>query len=124
MKTILIIDDDEAVLVLYTRYLESKGYTVLQAADGREGLRLFEATPPDLVITDIIMPEMDGLELIPKLRKKFPNVPVIAISGGMRNATITFLPHAKTFGACRVFEKPVDLSDLLQAIKELLGETA
>jgi len=123
MKTILIIDDDKAVLGLFTQALENNGYSVVQAADGREGLRLFEVAPTDLVITDIMMPEMDGLELIPKLRKKSPDLPIIAISGGMRNATISFLPQAKIFGACRVFVKPVSLSVLLQAVKELLGES-
>jgi CheY-like chemotaxis protein len=123
MKTILIIDDDEAVLGLFSQFLEAKDYAVLQAADGREGLRLFDTDPPDLVITDIMMPEMDGLEILQNLRKTSPDLPVIAISGGMRNATINFLPHAKTFGACRVFEKPVALSDLLQAVEELLGGT-
>jgi FixJ family two-component response regulator len=63
------------------------------------------------------------LELIPKLREKFLNVPIIAISGGTRIATINFLPHAKIFGASRVFEKPVALKDLLQAVKELLDES-
>jgi len=123
MKTILIIDDDKAVLGLFTQALENNGYSVVQAADGREGLRLFEVAPTDLVITDIMMPEMDGLELIPKLRKKSPDLPIIAISGGMRSATISFLPQAKILGACRVFIKPVSLSELLQAVKELLGES-
>lgn len=123
MKSILIIDDDEAVLQLFSGYLGRKGYTVFQAANGREGLRQLESARPDVVITDIMMPEMDGLEIIRELRKERPDIPIIAISGGMRNATISFLPHAKTFGACKVFEKPVALNKLLQGVQELLGES-
>jgi DNA-binding response OmpR family regulator len=123
MKSILVIDDDAAILNLFTQYLESRGYRVRQAPDGRKGLKALEAEPTDLVITDIMMPETDGLEMIQTIRKSRPGLPVIAISGGMRNATISFLPHARTFGADRVFEKPVPLAELLAAVQELLGES-
>lgn len=122
MKTILIIDDDEAVLGLFTYFLKSRGYTVLCAADGREGLRLVETARPDLVITDIMMPEMDGMKMIQNLRNKSPDLPVIAISGGTRSNTLDFLADTSLFGACRVFEKPVSLQDLLAAVREFLGD--
>jgi CheY-like chemotaxis protein len=76
---------------------------------------------PDLIITDIMMPEMDGLEIVTHIRKHHPSLPVIAISGGMQRASMNFLPLAKKFGACRVFEKPVSLVQLQEAVDELLA---
>ena len=122
MKRILIIDDDENVRKLYGRYLSGQGYTVNCAEDGQEGLRLLETEPPDLVITDILMPNTDGLEVVLTMRKNNPDTPVIAISGGMRAAAIDFLPMVKKFGACKVFYKPVVLADLLVAVQEMLAE--
>lgn len=121
MALILVIDDDESVLTLFQQFLESNGYAVALAANGREGLVQMHRNNPDLIITDIMMPEMDGLEIIREFRAHHPELPVIAISGGMRAAPINFLPHAKKFGACRVFEKPVALAELLKAVQELLG---
>jgi CheY-like chemotaxis protein len=121
MALILVIDDDESVLTLFQQFLESNGYAVALAVNGREGLEQMHRNNPDLIITDIMMPEMDGLEIIREIRALHPELPVIAISGGMRAAPINFLPHAKKFGACRVFEKPVALAELLKAVQELLG---
>lgn len=119
MKHILVIDDEPALLSLFGQFLESEGYSVALAADGREGMNLMKQQQPDLVITDIMMPEMDGLEVLQEIRSRSPEIPVIAISGGMKGAPINFLPHAKKMGALHVFEKPVALSKLLQTIKEL-----
>jgi len=119
MAHILIIDDDSSVQTLFKQFLESKGYSVSLASNGREGLRQMHKCNPDLIITDIMMPEMDGLEIIQEVRVHHLEMPVIAISGGMRNAPMNFLPHAKKFGAVRIFEKPVPLADLLAAVREL-----
>jgi len=124
MAHVLVIEDDCAVQNLFGQLLEGEGYTVSHAADGAEGMRLLKQHKTDLVITDIMMPEMDGLEVIRATRETHPGLPVIAISGGMRAVPINFLPHAKKFGACRVFEKPVVLADLLAAVKELLIKPA
>ena len=124
MAHILIIDDDPAVLSLFGQFMESSGYSVALAADGREGLRLMKQQTPDLIITDIMMPEMDGLEIIHEIAKTHPLLPVIAISGGMRNVSVNFLVHAKKFGARRILVKPVTLADLLQTVEELLKESA
>ncbi len=124
MAHILVIDDETPVRSLFGQLLESAGYSVALASDGREGLRLMKQQKPDLIITDIMMPEMDGLELLMNIRKQHLDVPVIAISGGMKTQPANFLPQAKKFGAQRVFIKPVELSALLQAVQELLGESA
>jgi len=121
MALILIVDDDPTLRTLFEQYLTNSGYSVALAADGREGLDLMRQQKPDLIITDIMMPEMDGLEIIREIRAHHPELPVIAISGGMRAAPINFLPHAKKFGACHVFEKPVALAELLKVVQELLG---
>jgi len=122
MKRILVIDDDEKIRVVFGRFLKGKGYTVDCAADGREGLRLMDAEPPDLVVTDIMMPNTDGLEVVLSMRDKHTDIPIIAISGGMHAMPMDFLPLVKKFGACKVFYKPVELGDLLEGIQELLGE--
>jgi len=121
MKRILIIDDDEMIRVVFERFLKGKGYAVDCAASGKEGLQLLEIEPPDLVVTDIMMPETDGLEVVLSMHKTHPGIPVIAISGGMNVAPMDFLPLVKKFGAAKVYYKPVELDDLLEGIEELLG---
>ncbi len=121
MKRILIIDDDEMIRVVFERFLKGKGYAVDCAAGGKEGLRLLETEPPDLVVTDIMMPDTDGLEVVLSMHKTHPGIPVIAVSGGMSVAPMDFLPLVKKFGAGKVFYKPVELDDLLEGIQELLG---
>ncbi|MBI9019715.1 MAG: response regulator [Verrucomicrobia bacterium] len=119
MTHILVIDDDISIQLLFGQYLKDKGYSVALASDGKEGLRQMHERKPDLIITDIMMPEMDGLEIIQELRKNNPALPVIAISGGIRNNTINFLPIAKKTGAYRVLEKPIELARLLETVQEL-----
>ena len=121
-QTILIIDDDEGIRSVFSRFLSSKGYKVDCAADGLKGLQKIESDPPDLVVTDIMMPEADGLEVVMALRKREHTIPIIAISGGMHAAPMDFLPMAKKFGAGKVLYKPLELKDLLSAIEEMLGE--
>lgn len=121
MARILVIDDDENIRTVFSRFLGAHGYEVVCAADGREGLKKLGTDAPDLVITDIMMPEADGLEVVLAMRKQKSTVPVIAISGGMRVMPMDFLPLVKKFGAVKVFYKPVILEQLLGAIRELLG---
>lgn len=124
MEHILVIDDDPAVRNVFTQLLESRNYSVETAGEGKEGLERMRDRMPDLIITDIMMPEMDGLELVQTIRQFSANLPVIAISGGMQTAAMNFLPLAEKFGACKVFEKPVGLAKLLSAVEELLAEAA
>jgi DNA-binding NtrC family response regulator len=121
MADILIIDDDPAVRSVFTQLLESKGHRVRCAEEGREGMKLLCKQVPDLLITDILMPEMDGLEVLQHIRNHHAELPVIAISGGMSISSMNFLPLAERFGACRVFEKPVALEKLSAAVDELLS---
>jgi CheY-like chemotaxis protein len=121
MAHILVIDDEPSILSLFGQFFRDKGYSVAVAADGNEGMRLIKQQKPDLIITDIMMPEKDGLEVIQEVRRLSPELPVIAISGGMKGGLTSFLPHAKIFGAERVIEKPVPLTVLLAAVQELLG---
>jgi CheY-like chemotaxis protein len=121
MAHILVIDDDPAVLLLFKQFLENAGYSVELAADGKNGMETMGRRKPDLIITDIMMPEMDGLELLMEIKRHHPEIPVIAISGGMKILPVSFLHHAEKFGARRVFQKPVELSTLLRAVQELLA---
>ena len=123
MARILLIDDDPSVQLLFHQFLTTEGYEVVQAENGVEGMARLHEQKPDLIITDIMMPEMDGLEILQAVRKDYEDLPVIAISGGMRSAPINFLPHAKVFGACHVFEKPVPLDVLLKTVQGLIGES-
>ena len=121
MARILIIDDDETIRSVFKRFLTGKGYEVIVAADGRQGLRALEEVSVDLVITDIMMPETDGLEVVMAIRGKDVDIPVIAISGGMHAMPMDFLPMAKKFGAKEVLYKPVELDDLLTAVKDAIN---
>jgi CheY-like chemotaxis protein len=122
MTRVLIIDDDETIRSVFSRFLTGKGFEVVVAADGRQGLRMLEGKTFDLVITDIMMPETDGLEVVMAIRGKEPSIPVIAISGGMHAMPMDFLPMAKKFGAKEVLYKPVELDDLLSAVERAIAE--
>ncbi len=97
--------------------LEAVGHEVLVAPDGMEGARIYRKQPVDLVITDILMPEKEGLECILELRRLNPALRVIAISGGLRSGTIDVLDVARRFGACRTFWKPFDLASIVSAVQ-------
>jgi CheY-like chemotaxis protein len=127
MAHILVIDDDDSLRAVLVKFLEQGGHMVSHAANGRDGLHLLHHKKADLVITDIFMPEMDGLEVILAIKKQFPHaseqVPVIAMSGGLETKEtepVCFLKQARLFGADRIFPKPFDFQTLLAAIRELL----
>ena len=122
MAKILVIDDDATIQLVFAKFLARLGHEIMQAENGKAGMGIIQETRPDLVITDIMMPEMDGLEILMQLRSMHDSIPVIAISGGMRALPVNFLQQAKLFGARYVFEKPVPLGVLHNAVKELLGE--
>jgi CheY-like chemotaxis protein len=120
MARILLIDDDDAVRAMLSFALGYYGHTVTEARNGKEGLELFARTEIDLVVTDIVMPEMEGLAVLMELRKKQPPVKIIAMSGGARDGAGDYLHVAKLMGAGRVLAKPFPTEVLLEAIKELL----
>lgn len=120
MPVILIIDDDEVITETTKILLQKAGYTTLTAANGAKGLRLCQEHHIDVVITDIIMPEKEGLETIRELRKKFPNVRIIAMSGGGRIDAHNYLSMAAMLGAHRTIAKPFRRHALLAAVEEVL----
>jgi YesN/AraC family two-component response regulator len=121
VKRILIIDDDFHVRDMMERLLRKAGYDAQLAENGVEAMKMHRENPMDLVITDIIMPEKEGMEVITEFRREYPSVKLIAISGGGRIGPANYLKMAKLLGAERTFAKPVDTSQLLSAIEELLA---
>jgi CheY-like chemotaxis protein len=121
MNRILVIDDNEQVRSVIREMLELAGYLVVDAPNGEVAARVIRQEPADLVITDIFMPEKEGLETIRELRRDFPDVKIIAISGGGRSGDFAYLPAAKKFGAHRTFVKPFEMKEMLEAVKELLA---
>ncbi len=128
MKRILVIEDDTSQRQLFKTALEDAGYAVLEAPNGQIGLQLFYQQPCDLVITDIFMPEKDGLETILVLKAQFLNVKIIAISDrgfgdryGKPLEVDTFLKAAKDFGADCTLKKPFKIQHLLAIVKGLLN---
>jgi len=122
MHRILIIDDEHNILLMLKKMLERAGYEIDLASNGEEGLRLFRNTPSDLVITDIIMPEKEGLETIREMRKMQPKMKIIAMSGGGKVSADNYLETAKIFGASRIMEKPFTQQAMVSTVKELLEE--
>jgi CheY-like chemotaxis protein len=122
MKRILVIDDDPQLREMVSVMLAHAGYDVVDADDGREGIRLYRQQPADLVITDIFMPETEGLQVIRELRKEFPAVRVIAMSGGGNKiGEFPALPLAEQLGAMFVLQKPFLLEELLGVVRKALG---
>ncbi|MCP4575068.1 MAG: response regulator [Deltaproteobacteria bacterium] len=118
--SILVIDDDETIRALLRTILEMEGYRVVDALDGDKGIRRYQESPTDLVITDLIMPGKEGIETIRDLRREFPHVKIIAVSGGGRIGPDSYLKMAKGVGALRTLSKPFDRTELLKAIKEVM----
>jgi CheY-like chemotaxis protein len=119
MARVLIVDDESQMRELLCQALESRGHTVDQAADGRQALQRLAEHQPDLVITDLVMPEMEGIETIQAFRRKCPAIPMIAISGGGRLGPDSYLSMAGQIGANRTFEKPFRMEEILTAVREL-----
>ena len=123
MARILVVEDHREVRDVLREMLEDEGYEVLEAPNGKEAMRLYRTEGADLIITDILMPEKDGLEIITEVRRDFPDVKIIAISAGGRVLESgDVLSTAKMFGAQRTFTIPFDVKEVLDAVRELLGE--
>jgi len=121
MQKILIIDDDHHILLMIKKMLERAGYDVDLASNGKEGLELFKRIRADLVITDIIMPEKEGLETIREMKRLIPDLKIIAMSGGGKISADNYLETAKIFGASRVLQKPFSQKTMVMAVIDLLG---
>lgn len=120
MSRILLIDDDDSVRRMINLALSRLGHAVTEAGNGKEGLALLDRKAFDLVITDIVMPEMEGIEVLMALRKRQPPMKTIAISGGGCMAAVDYLQMAKTMGATTVLEKPFTTAALATAVAETL----
>ena len=117
---ILLIDDEESFRDVIKQVLTKAGYDVVEAANGVEGINRFYEQPTDMIITDIIMPEKEGIETIIELKKAHPEVKLIAMSGGGWYGTDIDFDMAKRLGA-RTLDKPFELQELLNVISELLN---
>lgn len=122
IKSILIIDDDGIFRTGLVKILRMENYEVLEASDGQEGIDLFQKQKPDLVITDILMPNKEGIETIIELKDSFPDQRILAMSGGGRGNPQEYLEFAKDFGAEKILKKPFKIDELLQLISSMSNE--
>jgi CheY-like chemotaxis protein len=120
MARILLIDDDDSVRTMLRLTLTQFGHVVTEARNGKEGLDKFADSHADLVITDIVMPEKEGIEVIMELRQRQPELKIIAMSGGGRIGPVDYLRIAGFLGAVKGLTKPFSNEVLLAAIDELL----
>ena len=119
MATVMVIEDDQEVREYLVKVLDRAGHTVRAASNGREGVSMLRDEAAEIVITDIIMPEKDGIETILDLRREHPGLKVIAISGGGRSTPENYLHSARLLGADRAFRKPFKNEEILAAVAEL-----
>ena len=123
MARILIIDDEPQIRSMLTLMLERDGYEVVEAPDGVEGIKAYRQQPADLIITDLIMPNKDGIGMIIDLKKEFPDVKIIAMSGGGLNKPDGYLKGAKKLGASCTLTKPIDREEMLKAVRDILRDS-
>ena len=121
MARILVIEDNEIMNDILVKMLSNAGYDTIGVEDGADGLRLLEKEKFDLIVTDIVMPEKDGIEIIHFSKRRDKVLPVIAVSGGGRIGPTEYLSLAQKFGADYAFEKPIDREAFLEAVRECLS---
>ena len=117
MARILIMDDDASVRTALKNLLQQEGHEITEAPNAFEGAKIYSTSAPDLIITDLLMPEKDGVEALLELRSQYPTIKTIVISGDAPE----FLPIVEDLGACRTFPKPFKNQDVLAAVRELLA---
>ena len=120
MARILVIDDDDEIRSVLHDILAREGYNVVVASNGKEGIELYREDPTDLIITDLIMPEKEGIETILELKQDFPDLRFIAISGGGRIDAEDYLDLAQKLGARRTLAKPFKRDALLRSVEDAL----
>ena len=123
MAKVEIIEDDDQMRALLATFLSQAGYRVVVANDGERGVRVAGEDNPDVVLVDIFMPRMDGIEVINKLRELRPKIPIIAISGGVIGTSDKLLGMARKLGADEVLAKPFPLDALLESIARVVPHT-
>ena len=115
-RSILVVDDNTNLREALVAVLGNEGYEVFQASNGDAALADMRQQPADLLVTDLVMPEREGIETIRQFTQEFPHIPIIAMSGMPE-----YLPVAKALGAAVVLEKPIAYAGLLQAVRKLIG---
>lgn len=122
LKKILIVDDEPSVLKMLRKMLKDESEEILEAENGEQAIELCQEQEIDLMITDIIMPKKHGIDLIMEVKNKFPNLPIIAISGGGGvSGRFDYLEIAELLGANNILHKPFEAIDLRDAINNILG---
>jgi len=120
---ICLIEDDALIRKTLHKLLSNMDHFVATASNGKEGLALIQSRPFDIVVTDIIMPEMEGIELIRRIHETHPDLKVVAMSGGGRVGNMDFLKIAKSIGADEIIYKPATKTDFINAIDRCLSDT-
>ena len=120
---VLVIEDDVQLRILLRELLSDAGYTVFEAGEGAEGLEIFDRHNPDLVLTDLVMPNKEGIETIKDLTRHYPGVKIIAMSGADRGNKDAYLSVAKLLGAAACFTKPFNNKELVSTVQTLVAES-
>ena len=120
MARIIVIDDQEPIRRIVRRALENDGHQVFEASDGEAGMALLEREPADVVITDIFMPGMDGIQTLREIRKRFPAIKVIAMSGGDSTGMMDLRRDAELLGAVESLQKPFNARDIVDLVQTVL----
>lgn len=120
MATVLIVDDDKYVRRMIRRVLERAGYQTVEAENGYQAIDRYSEKRPDVLITDLLMPEKEGIETILELKRRYSAKNIIAISGGGRSSGVDYLRMAQRLGADRVFSKPIDPKSLVSAVESMV----
>jgi len=121
MAKILIIDDEEQIRTFMRKILQMSGHEVFEAANGKIGMQLYQANPTDLIITDLIMPEKEGIETIMEIKSSNPHAKIIAISGGGQVLAEDYLCLAKGLGAVSTLTKPFSKTEMMLVVEKALG---
>ena len=121
MASILVIDDQEPIRRIVRRALENERHAVLDASDGELGMQILERETVDVVITDIFMPELDGIQTLREIRKRFPAVRVIAMSGGDSTGLLDLRKDAELLGAVKSLQKPFTAREIVDVVRAVLG---
>jgi len=122
MARIIVIDDQEPIRRVVRRALEKEGHEVLEASDGEIGEQLLERSPADVVITDIFMPGQDGIVTLRQIRKRFPAVKVIVISGGDSSGMLDLRQDAELLGAVKSLQKPFSAREIMDDVRDVLKQ--
>ncbi len=122
MTRVLVVEDDSNLRAIVRRILQRAGYEVIEACNGLEAADRLQETSVELVITDILMPDREGIETIVNLKRNHPGIKIIAMSGGGKGGADHYLEMAREFGANHTMHKPFDKADLLAAVEDLIGQ--